>query len=65
MTPTEIEQQAHMCFHFRNRPPLESWLVHNQTKEDENRLKAVGNLVIPRCAALAMDILGCAELREA
>ena len=58
MTPHEIEKQAHMCYHFRERPPLSQWLQDSQNEEDKARLAAVGNLVIPRCASLAMHLLG-------
>lgn len=58
MTSKDIEQQAHQRFHFRSPPPLCDWLAHTQSASDQKRLHAVGNVVIPRCASLAMHVIG-------
>ena len=62
MNLQEIHAQANQCWHFRNQPRLCDWLQHSQSDEDEARLHAIGNLVLPRCAHLAMNVLSAATL---
>ena len=63
MSQSDIHAQAHQCWHFRKPPPLVEWLSQSHTKEDRERLCAIGNIVIPRCARLAMHVIGRAAPR--
>ncbi|CAE8728392.1 unnamed protein product [Polarella glacialis] len=40
--------------------PLHSWLSHTQTAEDKLRLKALGNIVFPRCAQRGVHCIASA-----
>ena len=53
----EIECQAHKCHFFQNPPRLSRWLLQRRLFNDEFRLRACGNVVIPRMAELAMHLL--------
>ena len=65
MTKEEIKRQANFCQHFSHRrPPLTSWLLNTKGAYDKLRLEAVGNIVIPRCAALAMQIMAAAHKQQ-
>lgn len=57
MPASVIHENANQCHNLRNRPPLASWLSNSQTKSDQARLHAIGNMVIPKCATLAMHLL--------
>lgn len=46
------------------KPPLLSWLASSSTKVAEARLKAVGNLVMPKVAYMAVNIIGHHHLEE-
>lgn len=58
LTNDEMIAEAHRCHHFRKAPPLHTWLQHSQETMDSRRLKAIGNVVIPKVASLACQILG-------
>ena len=58
LTNEEMIAEAHRCHHFCKAPPMESWLNRSQEPLDSCRLKAIGNVVIPRVASLACQILG-------
>lgn len=65
LTLEKMIREAHECHHFgKHRPPLHEWLVKNQSESDRMRLKAVGNIVIPRCARLAAHIMAHAHGRD-
>lgn len=57
MTDEEIEDQANKCLLMASGPCPSTWLSKQQSQSDKIRLTAVGNVVIPKCAALAMHIL--------
>lgn len=38
-------------------PPLHTWLQSSQSADDANRLKQVGNIVMPHVANLAVHLL--------
>lgn len=62
MTKDEIARQAHFCKHFSHRrPALSSWLLQKKGVYDTLRLNAVGNIVIPQCAALAVQVMAAAH----
>ncbi|CAK9106284.1 unnamed protein product [Durusdinium trenchii] len=46
------------------KPPLKSWLATSSTPLARDRLKAVGNLVMPRVAYMAVNIIGHHHLEE-
>ena len=50
-------KQAHSPWNSGGKPPLHNWLVKSQCEEDRNRLKCIGNIVMPRVAELGMHML--------
>ena len=58
LSAEDHERQANMCFHFRQPPSIVSWLTLSQSKDDRQRLQELGNLVIPCCAAYALNVIG-------
>ena len=40
-----------------HKPEMKDWLSQDQTAEDKERLKAIGNVVVPRMGYLALQIL--------
>jgi hypothetical protein len=65
LTLEKMIREAHECHHFgKHRPPLHEWFVKNPSESDRMRLKAVGNIVIPRCARLAAHIMAHAHGRD-
>lgn len=57
MEAAEIHAQCHMCWNFRSQPHITTWLSPHQSSEDESRLHAVGNMVLPKCARLALHVM--------
>lgn len=57
MSFEQIQSAAHQCHHLRNKPPVSKWLLQSRGQGHEFRLRACGNVVIPRCADLALHIL--------
>lgn len=53
----EMEAAAHQCHFLRNPPRLSRWLLQRRLFKDDFRLRACGNVVIPRMAELAVQIL--------
>ena len=45
------------AWHPETRPVLSEWLAAKQSALDKNRLKAVGNIVIPAQARLALNLM--------
>ena len=65
MTLEQMQFEAHQYHFFGERKPLlQDWLVQSQSEEDKMRLKAVGNIVIPRCARLAAHIMAHAHIAQ-
>ena len=52
-----IEQQCCKVWNSFGTVPLHSWLLHEWADDDQNRLNACGNVVMPKVAYLAMSIL--------
>ena len=59
----QIHESANMCWNLRNQPAITTWLSNSQLSSDKERLRCVGNMVIPKCAQLAMHILLTAHHR--
>ena len=57
MTKEEMEARALSNWNEGERTPLHTWLTDQSTASDQDRLKRVGNIVIPRCAQLAVHLL--------
>lgn len=58
MTFEEVRASAHKCYHLRHpKPPVSQWLLQQRDSGHEFRLRSCGNIVIPRCADLALQIL--------
>ncbi|CAK9032423.1 unnamed protein product [Durusdinium trenchii] len=57
MTSDEMESRALEPWNHRDRPELHCWLSTECTQQDQQRLQSVGNMVIPRCAQLALHVL--------
>ena len=59
----QIHESANMCWNLRNQPAITTWLSNSQLSSDKERLRCGGNMVIPKCAQLAMHILLTAHHR--
>ena len=64
MTAAEIHKQANKCFNLCNTPCVSQLMCHSRSKEDTARLCQVGNMVLPKCANLAMHVLAAAHLED-
>ena len=64
MKEADIHAQANYCFHFRSQPPINQWLTRQQSQQDKARLTAIGNMVIPKCARLALHIFAVSHLQQ-
>ena len=65
MTEAEIHAEANKCHNLRNRPCVSQWLIQSHDKQDASRLHAVGNMVLPKCAALAFHLMAAADREDA
>lgn len=45
-------------WHLESRPELSSWLEHSPSTWSAERLKAIGNVVYPDMAAVALQLIG-------
>ena len=57
MTESQMMRQATRPWNASNKPPLHQWLSDTQTKMDQERLKCIGNTVLPKCGQLALHLL--------
>lgn len=57
MTEGMMEQRAHSPWNPGQKPMLHKWLVRDQNDEDQRRLKAIGNVVMPRVGQLGAHLL--------
>lgn len=56
-TATEFEEQCHRPWNSSQKPLLQDWLVSSFSKDDAKRLHAVGNVVFPKAAELAINLV--------
>ena len=61
MDADEMRAEARKCFDMESMPPLSTWLLKEMPLHGEERLKAVGNIVIRKVATLATHVLGQME----
>ena len=57
MSAEVIEQQCCKDWNSFGTVPLHSWLLSEWAEDDQRRLNACGNVVMPKVASLAMSIL--------
>lgn len=57
LTKFDVERESHEVWNEAGRLPLEQWLQTSMDKTARARLKAVGNIVLPRCGRLAMHLM--------
>lgn len=57
MSTHEMETAATGEWNAMGKPRLSTWLRAEQSLSDQRRLKALGNLVFPRCAALGINLI--------
>lgn len=55
---TDFSQWAKQSWNPEAQIPLFKWLVHARSEEEKNRIHTLGNLVVPRQAALSAFVLG-------
>ncbi|CAK9052694.1 unnamed protein product [Durusdinium trenchii] len=51
------DQQCQKAWNPSQRPALTEWLTTESSEQDESRLHALGNIVFPRCAELAVSLI--------
>ena len=56
-TVKEMNEQANADWNCESKPELSKWLKAKQCPIDKERLKAVGNIVFPKCAQLAVNVI--------
>lgn len=44
-------------WNFENKIPIRSWLVNERQEHHDERMQILGNVVVPACAALAMEMI--------
>lgn len=44
-------------WNFENQIPLRLWLVNEREEHHDERMQILGNLVVPSCAALGMELI--------
>ena len=54
-------REASESWNARARPALHSWLQRNHDMAEIERLRELGNVVLPRCARLAAHLWGNLE----
>jgi hypothetical protein len=59
-TNEQIQRQANSLWNPLGRVPVHDWLLRASTlsQVDCNRLEALGNVVMPACASLALHLMG-------
>ena len=57
LSETELRQMPQSSWHPETCPPLHTWLANSQGSLDKQRLHAIGNIVQPNVARLAMHLL--------
>ena len=57
MQANDMEQQVHRAWNVRSKPQLHKWLVVSQSEEDRDRLRCLGNIVMPKVAQLGAHLL--------
>ena len=63
-TVEEMHTQANGIWNGDSKPELSKWLKAKQCPSDKARLKAVGNIVFPKCAQLAVNVIAHQILKE-
>ena len=58
MTVEQMRAEATRPYNPMGRPAPHDWLKASQTEEDRRRLVCVGNIVFPKQAALAINLIG-------
>ena len=53
----DLSQMPLLTWHHTSRPALYTWMSDTQSASDKERLAAVGNLVMPDVARLAINLL--------
>eukprot|EP00435_Cladocopium_sp_Y103_P023636 s2702_g5.t1 len=60
MTADEMRKASHKPWNATCKPDVADWLLVSQSQVDKERLKACGNIVIPQCAQLALQVIASA-----
>ena len=58
MSVAEMRQSANIPWNLRGKLPLHKWLAQEHGTDEGERLKEVGNAVIPACGRLALHAMG-------
>jgi hypothetical protein len=59
---SELQKWPQENWYPNAKPPLQSWLSATREPLDQDRLKAVGNIVMPKMAFMAMNVIGHDQL---
>lgn len=58
MSAKDVENRCQQPWNPKGWMPLHTWLWHEASDLDLDRLHALGNIVMPRCGQLALHLLG-------
>ena len=58
LSAKDMQNDAQMPWNEMGSVPLSDWLHSSSTPVEEKRLRALGNVVMPRCASFSLSILG-------
>lgn len=56
MSVEDMHRQANARWNDLGRVPIHAWLMPSATELDKRRLKACGNVVMPRVGQLALHV---------
>lgn len=57
LSADEIERESNAVWNPKGRVPVWTWLSEEQNPGQKERLKMLGNAVMPRCGRLAMHLM--------
>lgn len=52
-----LQSWPEQSWHAASKPPLEKWLAESSSADDKSRLHALGNVVLPDMAHMALSLL--------
>ena len=57
MSAETMRSAAEADWNFAGAQPLREWLAPSQSSQDCERLRCLGNVVVPQCARLGLHIM--------
>ena len=64
MSVETMRGQANEVWNRGSKPELSKWLKQRQCRGDSQRLRALGNVVFPKCAQLGVNVIAHEILKQ-